>query len=500
MFWPDEIFQSVEQAHRLAFGYGMLPWEFVDGARSWIFPGALAIVLKLGSFFASTAFPLMVMARLSMVAVGLAGLWASMQLGRRLAGDGKWSRDAMLLAGALGAALPPLLVFGAKCMSEMASGALIVWVAYLATFGERRRLWASGALAALSIYLRYQNGVVAVGLLIWILSARRWREARWFAEAAALVGLAGGFLDLFTWGRPFHSFIRYVQFNLIEGRAAAWGQAPPIYYLDALWSSIGPGVLVIAAGLLLALRKAWALVALIIVYIAAHSAVPHKELRFLLPVMPLALSLAAAGLAPAMKKIGGWSAPLLSALLVWSFVDKASTITFEQMGQPRGLGNEFSYGASPWRAGEGVNRVLMEASTRADLCGLLVDDIHPAVTGGYAYLHRDVPMMFYWPWATGAANYRIARERPARAPATRACSCPRATCWSVATGRARRRRPTSTGESAEVAGSVADRSFRGGAARPRRLVALGLAARASASLRAAGAALLVGRNSRRHRT
>jgi GPI mannosyltransferase 3 len=410
MFWPDEIFQSLEQAHRLAFGYGMLPWEFVEGARSWVFPGILGAVLKLGSIFVHSGFALVVLARITMVAIGLSGLWASMQLARRLAGGDKWSKDAMLLTGALGAALPPLLVFGAKCMSELASGAVIVWVALLLFDDDRRRLWIAGALTGLSIYLRYQNGVVALGLFGWILAQKRWRAARSFAEAAVVVGIAGGLLDWVTWGRPFHSFIKYVQFNLIEGRAANWGQAPPGYYLDALWTSIGPAVLLIAAGLGLVARRAWAPVALIGLYVALHSAIPHKELRFLMPVLPLALALAGAGWGRPLAKLGVWATPLLSLILVGTFASRAVNITFEQMGQPRDLGNEFSYAASPWRAGEGVNRVLMEAGERADLCGILVDDIHPAVQGGYGYLHRDVPLMFYWPWATAAANYRIGRE------------------------------------------------------------------------------------------
>ncbi len=35
--WPDEIFQTLEQGHRLAFGYGIIPWEFREGVRFyWI--------------------------------------------------------------------------------------------------------------------------------------------------------------------------------------------------------------------------------------------------------------------------------------------------------------------------------------------------------------------------------------------------------------------------------------------------------------------------------
>ena len=32
MVWGDEIFQSSEQAHRLVFGYGLVPWEFQLGS------------------------------------------------------------------------------------------------------------------------------------------------------------------------------------------------------------------------------------------------------------------------------------------------------------------------------------------------------------------------------------------------------------------------------------------------------------------------------------
>lgn len=44
---PDEIFQYSEQAHRLVFGYGYVPWEYRFGIRSWLVPGFIAIWLFL---------------------------------------------------------------------------------------------------------------------------------------------------------------------------------------------------------------------------------------------------------------------------------------------------------------------------------------------------------------------------------------------------------------------------------------------------------------------
>src|SRR5262249_22626523 len=40
--WPDEIYQTLEPAHRAAFGYGLLAWEFLEGARSWALPALIA--------------------------------------------------------------------------------------------------------------------------------------------------------------------------------------------------------------------------------------------------------------------------------------------------------------------------------------------------------------------------------------------------------------------------------------------------------------------------
>ena len=49
----DETFQYFEQAHRLAFGSGIVPWEFIDGARSWLLPGLIAGIMRATSVFSA---------------------------------------------------------------------------------------------------------------------------------------------------------------------------------------------------------------------------------------------------------------------------------------------------------------------------------------------------------------------------------------------------------------------------------------------------------------
>ena len=43
---PDAIFQYLEQAHRIVFGNGIVPWEYRYGIRSWLIPGFIALILK----------------------------------------------------------------------------------------------------------------------------------------------------------------------------------------------------------------------------------------------------------------------------------------------------------------------------------------------------------------------------------------------------------------------------------------------------------------------
>src|SRR5580693_9349596 len=75
VFWPDELFQNLEQAHRFAFGFGLRPWEFRLGARSWLLPGALGLWMKLLAGLGMDSAPALVRgAKLAMAALSLLGV------------------------------------------------------------------------------------------------------------------------------------------------------------------------------------------------------------------------------------------------------------------------------------------------------------------------------------------------------------------------------------------------------------------------------------------
>jgi hypothetical protein len=157
--WPDEIYQSLEQAHRLVFGYGFVPWEFQDGARSWLFPGTLAAVLEVGKWVgAGDGRAPVLLAKTTMVAIETEGLWASMRIALHLGGP-----RAPLLAGVVGIFFPLAWVSSGRCTSELASGALLAFSLLLLLGSGPGRLRLAGALAALAIFTRFQSAIFAAG-------------------------------------------------------------------------------------------------------------------------------------------------------------------------------------------------------------------------------------------------------------------------------------------------------------------------------------------------
>jgi hypothetical protein len=195
---------------------------------------------------------------------------------------------------------------------------------------------------------------------------------------------------------------------VVDGGAGVFGTSPWDYYLRHLLSANGPFILLAGAGLVVSARRAPWLVAAVASYVVVHSLVGHKELRFVLPVVPLALGLAGAGLGqildaalgsgaaeadgarPGVMRVA-WARPAvlaLTALLASSFAYSAGRETLGRLGEPRPeLARD-----SPWHHVESWNRLLSAAGRQASACGVIVVPLNIVFTGGYSYLHRNIPL------------------------------------------------------------------------------------------------------------
>ncbi|RKH40192.1 hypothetical protein D7X12_21530 [Corallococcus sicarius] len=391
IYWPDEVYQSLEPAHRLVYGYGLIAWEFVEGARNWALPALVAGVLGLGRLLGlDEPSGYLALVKGFFALVGTATAWATWRLSR--------ASGASSLGASAGAALFALAVvplyFGPRAMSENASALPVaLGLALALPRGVSRRALVTGAsLLGLSVLLRLQNGVFCVGLLGVLLARRQWREAGVTLGVLSGWALTFGLLDKLTWGRWFHSAFVYLDFNLVQGKAAQFGTEAFDYYPRILRRAM-PGLSLLTGALaLLALPRAWGLSTLAVGFVVLHAYQPHKELRFLVPVMPLFAALAGLGLDSVLGMLRGFPARATATVAVVAgalmSAAGAGALTFGELGQYERVRPK----DSAWDDQGSVNRLLVFAGRQDDVCGLKVESVHLAWAGGYSYFHRNVPL------------------------------------------------------------------------------------------------------------
>jgi hypothetical protein len=417
IYWPDEIYQSLEPAHKITFGYGLLPWEFVAGARSWTFPGLLAGVLRLSTLLGLTP----PRGYLDLVRAILCVLGAATALGcYALARAFRAERLPAAASAALFALAAPAIYFAPRALTESATTLPVVLglaMSLRPNVGPRA-LGVGASLLGIATLLRLQNGIFCVGLVAMLTCRGRARPLAFAALVLAAWALAYGLVDRLTWGAFYQSAIAYLHIHtetnpvVIARRATQFRVEPAAYYLRTLWLAWGPAALLTGALALSALRRAPALLLLAVGFVLVHSLIPHKELRFILPILPVWCALAGVGLqawidrAPAVPA-GALAAPVLAAAL-WSGL-RFHRLTEADVGHS-GAGSQ----RSAYDDSGGVNRLLEAAGTRADLCGLKVEGLGLVLTGGQTYLHRSVPL--YGdpgpPRERGFFNYVITQRSP----------------------------------------------------------------------------------------
>jgi hypothetical protein len=160
---------------------------------------------------------------------------------------------------------------------------------------------------------------------------------------------------------------------------------------------------VMVPAVLLGLRRAHALAAAVGLFLAVHSAIPHKELRFILPVLPAAMALAGVGLAVAGSRLDRRFPVGLALLAAVVSGARFHTLSFGQLGAYDGQRDR----VSAYDDFGPVNRLLLVASELPGLCGLKVEATHIAWAGGYTYFHRDAPMYSHLGPPRGARHYNV---------------------------------------------------------------------------------------------
>jgi GPI mannosyltransferase 3 len=391
---PDEVMQYLEQAHRLVFGPGMIPWEYDYGTRSWapaLFIAGILETVRRAGFDAPQVYQPVVKAVLS--AVSLAIPYAAYRIGRALL-----SEDVARLALLFTAFWYELVSYGHRSTID-ALAAYPAFGALALLFAEpRRRVTVScGALAGLTLVLRYQlaPAVAVIGVLaLW-----RWRWRVWPAAVAGAAALmAGGALDAYTWGSWFASIAGSFEFNVGQNQMVRFGTQPFYWYGVTAVVLSGGLCLAGALGLLLTWRQSWPLIAVGVVTAAAFSAVAHKEPRFVFLLTPLWLIGLAALTATRGRVVG---AMLIAGFASGSVLGLYNRLPYENRFIRRQI--------APVPTREAYRVLAAQPDVVAVLDASATDRDSPWYLTPYYDLHHQVPL--YWPLSNG---FQVARSDPRR--------------------------------------------------------------------------------------
>ena len=393
---PDEIMQYLEPAHKQVFGSGVTYWEYFYGARSWLVPGLVAGMLWLCQAVGLDS-PLYYIAAVKLLFCLLSLLvpWGMYVFARH-----HWHERTARMALVLGVFWYELVGFAHKPMTEFVATSLIFLLLAIspmaAASAEKRPMRAAlvGLLGALIVAIRFQYApAVALILLAEFLLQRNYGRVSLMIGALFMVAVVGA-LEWATWGAPFHSYYINYQMNVIVGAYRGGESSIWQFPLWMLTASLGlVGVAVWSA--MMRWRRRGFVVVLMLLILLPHMMQNHREYRFIFVAIPLWLLLFADFFATAIADLrhrekqklytaGVFALPaLLSLLGIFNQLPWQQTV-YTGFSLETGKTN-FIIGQDP------VFSIYRNLSADSATRGVL-DSSRPYFnTGGYYYLHRDIP-------------------------------------------------------------------------------------------------------------
>ncbi|MCK6509319.1 hypothetical protein L6R29_05030 [Myxococcota bacterium] len=390
---PDEVFQYLEQGHRVVFGYGIVPWEYRYGTRSWLLAGSIAVLLwplkALGwdrpdiyLFWIKFVFCVFSMS----IPVGM------MMFARRYGGE-KAACWALLLGGFW----YELVVFAHKPLPGMvATGWLFLALGIGWDEKSVKRAWGVGLCLGSCLGLRVQLAPLVLGVAVFAMASASWRVRLHLCAASSVVLLGVGALDAVTWGGWWHSYLAGVQFNVAHGVASGFGVEPYWYFLWGLGVA-SLGMIGVVLLLVLVLRPVWGWVVLmgVLLVVVPHSLIAHKEYRFVFTAIPLWLLLGAFCLGVSARWVRGVVGVGLGVVAILGILNRLPSqdqlYDARQWDLLRAKGR-ITY--LPFRFLERRADLVMakEIFFRQDIKAVWMAVNSLAFSGGYTFLHRPIPM------------------------------------------------------------------------------------------------------------
>ncbi|KAH8305142.1 hypothetical protein KR059_010701 [Drosophila kikkawai] len=289
---PDEYWQSLEVAHKITFGYGYLTWEWVQGIRSYVYPLLIAglykllALLHLDSAQLLVLLPRILQATLTAYSDYRFFVWT---------GKRKWALFLILV---------PWFWFytGSRTLANTLEASLTtIALSYFPWFGEGTGyLWP----AAICCFLRPTAAVIWLPLSLYHLRKSRQNVLELILKRFVLIGLLvaglGVAIDTYWHGRLIVTPYEFLKYNIFNNIGSFYGSHPWYWYFTVgLPTVLGINTLPFIFGVMETVKKSEKfavskqLLITIFLTLLVLSAVEHKEFRFVSPLLPLCLYVAA---------------------------------------------------------------------------------------------------------------------------------------------------------------------------------------------------------------
>lgn len=293
-FNPDEHWQALEVAHRIVFGYGHLTWEWRKGIRSYFHPLLFAVLYKVLALFGLDAPWFMAHApRLLQALFSAVGDLYFYKLSNAIFGNfvAKWALFSQLanwfmffcfnrtLSNSLETVLTLVGLYYWPCMRASPSKVPLVL-----------RKWGL-AIAALACAIRPTSAITWVYVGLLELAVTRDRLKFLVLEAVPIGALVLGLsclLDRLMYGSWVIVPLNFLKFNFLSSGGDYYGTHKWHWYFSQGFTVMLFTFLPFSiAGSIKS--KCWKLSGLIAWVLIVYSIQGHKEFRFVLPMLPIAL-------------------------------------------------------------------------------------------------------------------------------------------------------------------------------------------------------------------
>lgn len=290
-FVPDETYQSCEVAHRAVFGSGHLSWEWSYALRSPIHPAIIALLYKLIKHFNSDSQALIVNApRVLHAFLFSLGDISFFKLSRTLlpsTNSAFYSAVTYLSTWFVFYCAPRTL---SNCLETVLTLIALLWYPF-----ENKHLsatvWPYMSIGMFTIAIR------PTAALLWIVlgSSHLLRHPNPLRllfhtalPATVPILMLSTLIDSISYARYTSTLWNFLSFNVLQGGSANFGVHPWYWYItEGLPSVLTVQLIPIVIGVFLPFRPTLVPLVTAAFYVAFHSLLPHKEHRFLLPIIPL---------------------------------------------------------------------------------------------------------------------------------------------------------------------------------------------------------------------